>query len=88
MHNRGNDRKTRASFDYGTDNDGLISLPKRTLTGNITLTPTWFRRSQNRYDNQYDGTEKIFLYAGLNNGFATPMPNSRQRRVLPTLHCK
>jgi hypothetical protein len=66
---------SKGKFDYGTDNDGLISLPNKNPYWQHHRNSTWFRRSQNRYDNQYDGTEKIFLYAGLNDGFATPMPN-------------
>lgn len=66
---------SKGKFDYGTDNDGLISLPNKNPYWQHYRNSTWFRRSQNRYDNQYSGTEKIFLYAGLNSGFATPMPN-------------
>ena len=34
-----------------------------------------FRHSQNRFENKYTGDEKIFLYAGLNDSWASAMPN-------------
>lgn len=66
---------SKGKFDYGTDNDGLITHPNQNPYWQHYRNSTWFRRSQNRYDNYYSGTEKIFLYAGLNESFATPMPN-------------
>jgi len=66
---------TKGKFDYGTDNDGLITLPNKLPYWQHYRNSTWLRHSQNRYDNYYSGTEKIFLYAGLNESFATPMPN-------------
>ncbi|RNC63220.1 VCBS repeat-containing protein, partial [Proteiniphilum sp. X52] len=66
---------SKGKFDYGTDNDGLISLPNKNPYWHYFRNKTMFRRQHNQYQNQYDGTEKIFLYSGLNDGFATPMPN-------------
>lgn len=66
---------SKGKFDYGTDDDGLITLPNKNPYWQHYRNSTWFRRSQNRYDNHYSGTEKIFLYAGLKETFASPMPN-------------
>lgn len=65
----------KGKFDYDSGADGLIALPN--------LNPYWkhyrksglFRHSQNRFDNMYTGEEKIFLYAGLKDNWASPMPN-------------
>src|SRR5690625_204576 len=65
----------KGKFDYGTDNDGLISLPNKNPYWQHYRSSGLFRHSQNRYDNLYDGTEKIFLYAGLDGSFVYPMPN-------------
>ena len=66
---------SKGKFDYGTDNDGLISLPNKNPYWEHYRNSTWFRKRQQRYDNYYEGTEKIFLYAGLNGSMASPMPN-------------
>ena len=68
---------TRGKFDYGTNDDGILVWPgpKDYSYWQHYRSPNLFRHSQNRFDNYYSGTEKIFLYAGLNNAYATPMPN-------------
>jgi YD repeat-containing protein len=68
-------RVTKGKFDYGSDDDGMISLPNQNPYWNHYRHSTTFRHSQNRYDNYYDGDEKIFLYAGLSGTLASPMPN-------------
>jgi RHS repeat-associated protein len=68
-------RVCKGKFDYGTDDDGLISLPNKNPYWQHYRHSTSLRHSQNRFDNKYDGTEKIFLYTGLNTNFASPMPN-------------
>jgi len=78
---------SKGKFDYGTDDDGLISLPNKN--------PYWqyFRQKprpplyQNRYDNQYDGTEKIFLYAGLNSSYVDPIPNLTTESGFTDIFC-
>jgi len=62
-------RINKGKFDYGTDNDGLIVLPNKNSYWQYSVLVT------KRFDNLYSGTEKIFLYTGLNSSFATPMPN-------------
>lgn len=70
-------RATRGKFDYGSEDDGVIIAPNYPHYYNETRSSNMFRHSRNRYVNQYDGTEKIFLYTGLNNSdnFADPMPH-------------
>ncbi|WP_423128611.1 RHS repeat-associated core domain-containing protein [Gaoshiqia sp. Z1-71] len=68
-------RVTKGKFDYGSDDDGLISLPEKNPYWNHYRNSTWLRHSQNRYDNLYAGDEKIFLYAGLSETFASPVPS-------------
>ncbi|MFT3740236.1 MAG: RHS repeat-associated core domain-containing protein [Breznakibacter sp.] len=68
-------RITKGKFDYGADDDGVISLPNKNPYWNHYRNSTAFRHSQNRYDNKYAGDEKIFLYAGLADSWASPMPN-------------
>jgi RHS repeat-associated protein len=59
-------RVSKGKFDYGTEDDGLISAPYKDPYWNHYRHSTTFRHSQNRYENQYDGTERIYVYAGLN----------------------
>ncbi len=68
-------RVVKGKFDYGSDDDGMISLPEKNPYWNYYRHKTKFRHSRNRYDNLYTGDEKIFLYAGLAGTFASPMPN-------------
>ncbi|PRD47252.1 RHS repeat-associated core domain-containing protein [Sphingobacterium haloxyli] len=78
---------SKGKFDYGTDDDGLISLPNKNPYWQHYRHSTAFRRSQNRYDNHYSGTEKIFLYAGLNSSFASPMPNLTTETGFTDIFC-
>ena len=55
--------------------DGLISLPNENPYWEHYRHSTAFQHSQNRYDNKFTGEEKIYLYAGLNSEYASPMPN-------------
>ncbi len=65
----------KGKFDYDSDADGLIVLPNKNPYWKHYRHSTAFRHSQNRFDNLYSGDEKIFLYAGLKDDFASPMPN-------------
>ena len=66
---------TKGKFDYDSGADGLISLPNKNTYWKHYRHSTGTRHSQNRFDNLYEGNEKIFLYAGLTDAMATPMPN-------------
>jgi RHS repeat-associated protein len=68
-------RVNKGKFDYGKENDGLIVLPNKNPYWQHYRGSSLFQHSQNRFDNYYAGTEKIFLYTGLNSSFASPMPN-------------
>ena len=65
----------KGKFDYDSGADGLIALPNLNPYWKHYRHSTAFRHSQNRFDNMYTGDEKIFLYAGLKDGWASPMPN-------------
>ncbi len=65
----------KGKFDYDSDADGLIVLPNKNPYWKHYRHSTGFRHSQNRFDNLYSGNEKIFLYAGLKDNLASPMPN-------------
>lgn len=65
----------RGKFDYDSGADGLIVLPNQNPYWKHYRKPSTFRHSQKRFDNLYSGDEKIFLYAGLKDNFASPMPN-------------
>lgn len=80
-------RVAKGKFDYGTEDDGLISLPNKNSYWQHYRNSTMFRHSQNRYDNYYDGTEKIFLYAGLNSSWASPMPNLTTEKGFVDIFC-
>ena len=53
----------------------MISLPNENPYWEHYRHSTAFQHSQNRYDNKFTGEEKIYLYAGLNSEYASPMPN-------------
>ena len=64
-------RVGKGKFNFGTENDGLIVLPNKN---------SYFQRfatggAINWFENLYTGTEKIFLYAGLNNSYASSVQN-------------
>ena len=65
----------KGKFDYDSEADGLIVLPDKNPYWKHYRSHNLFRRSQHRFDNLYKGDEKIFLYAGLKDDFASPMPN-------------
>ena len=65
----------KGKFDYDSGADGLIALPNLNPYWKHYRNSTMFRHSQNRFDNMYTGEEKIFLYAGLKDSWASPMPN-------------
>ena len=65
----------KGKFDYDSGADGLIVLPNLNPYWKHYRHSTMFRHSQNRFDNMYTGNEKIFLYAGLKDNLASPMPN-------------
>lgn len=65
----------KGRFDYFSGMDGLIALPNLNPYWKHYRHSTAFRHSQNYFENTYGESEKIFLYAGLNDGWAYPMPN-------------
>lgn len=65
----------KGKFDYFSGMDGLIALPNLNPYWKHYRHSTAFRHSQNYFENTYGESEKIFLYAGLNDGWAYPMPN-------------
>ena len=67
-------RFAKGKFDYGSDDDGLISILNQNSYWNHYRHKTTFRHSQNRYDNMYEGDEKIFFYGGLSSDFSTYIP--------------
>lgn len=65
----------KGKFDYFNGQDGLIALPNKNPYWKHYRHSTMFRHSQNRFDNNYKGDEKIFLYTTLGEGWSLPMPN-------------
>lgn len=65
----------KGKFDYFSGMDGLITLPNLNPYWKQYRHSTAFRHSQNYFVNNYGESEKIFLYAGLDDGWAYPMPN-------------
>lgn len=65
----------KGKFDYESGSDGLIALPNKNPYWKHYRHSTTFRHSQNRFDNQYTGDEKIFLYTALKSEKASAMPN-------------
>lgn len=63
----------KGRFDYGNTNDGLIVLPNYNTFWYLFQHRTAFRKETNKIKNLYKGNEKIFIYAGLSDNFATPM---------------
>lgn len=65
----------KGKFDYFSGMDGLIALPNLNPYWKHYRHSTALRRSQNNFKNLYGESEKIFLYAGLDDGWSYPMPN-------------
>jgi len=75
-------------FDYYSNSDGIIVLPNRNPYWKHYRHSTLFRHSQNRFDNKYDDNdEKIFIYAGLKNSYADPMPNLTTEKGFVDILC-
>lgn len=77
----------KGKFDYDSGADGLISMPNLNPYWKHYRHSTAFRHSQNRFDNRYTGDEKIFLYAGLKESFASPMPNLKTEAGFVDIFC-
>lgn len=69
-------KTVRGRFNYENSDEGLIVLPNRNpYWQHHANSGMWGIKSENRYDNLYGENEKIFLYAGLSESFADPMPH-------------
>lgn len=60
----------RGKLDYASKADGLISLPNQNPYFKYYLSGNTFK-----FNNLYSDDEKIYLYAGLKETLADPMPN-------------
>jgi RHS repeat-associated protein len=73
----------KGKFEYGSDNDGIISFPKKNSY--------WREKNSiliDKYVNQYGVNEDIFLYADLQNeDVATPMPNLKTEAGFIEVFC-
>ena len=69
-------KTVRGRFNYENSDEGLIVLPNRNpYWQHHANSNMWGKKPENRYDNKYGENEKIFLYAGLSESFADPMPH-------------
>ena len=68
-------RYVKGKFDYGSDDDGLISLLVQNPYWHHYKHKKWFSHSENKFVNTYTGNEKILFYAGLSSNFASAIPN-------------
>lgn len=68
-------RTVRGKFDYNTNDDGLIVLPNKNPYFKYHRNHTAMRHSKDGFANMYKGDEKIYLYTGLKDAFASPMPD-------------
>ena len=57
-------------FDYYAQSDGLISYPFTTPYFYSYKASRLFNHSVRRYDNLYDGSEKIFIYTSMDESYA------------------
>lgn len=58
-------RVSKGKFDYGTENDGIISVPNKAHYVEYYQHSTAFRHSKNYIENQYKGDETIIVATGL-----------------------
>ena len=65
---------TCGRFDNETGLDGLILYENRNPYWKHYHHKMTFKHSQERFYNYFTGKEKILIYAGLSNDFASPMP--------------
>lgn len=77
----------KGKFDYDSGADGLISLPNQNPYWKHFRDSGLFKHSQNRFDNIYKGDEKIFLYAGLKDDWASPMPDLKTEAGFIDIFC-
>ena len=67
-------KAVRGRIGYGSMDDGLVVVPDYPTYWQHYRHSTVFRHSQNRFDNYYCGEENIYLYTGLSQESASPMP--------------
>lgn len=68
-------RIVRGRIDYGKEADGIAVLPNKTSYWQHYRHATDFRHSQHRFDNQYDGSEKIYVYPSVQSTEARVLDN-------------
>lgn len=62
-------RVSKGKFDYGTEDDGIISVPNKAHYVEYYQHSTAFRHSKNRIENQYTGDETIIVATGLSGKY-------------------
>lgn len=65
----------RGRFNYDNTDDGLIVLPNRNTCWHAYKHGNIFHKKINRLENKYKEDEKIFIYTGLSESLAYPVPN-------------
>lgn len=60
----------KGKFDYGNDNDGLLQFPNKIGYYQGHKNGGLFSHSKNWTENQFDGSEEIFISTGLNNNLS------------------
>ncbi len=67
-------RALRGKFDYGTDNDGIITLPNKISYLEVYKPAAILSHSKHYIENQYTGDESIYVNIGLSETFSESIP--------------
>ncbi len=80
-------RVTKGKFDYGSEDDGIITLPNKASFVEHYRHSTAFRHSENWIYNDYKGDEKIIISTGLSGNLAGFCPTLKTESGFLDIFC-
>lgn len=80
-------RVTKGKFDYGSEDDGIITLPSKSSFVEHYRHSTAFRHSENWIYNDYKGDEKIIISTGLSGDLAWFCPTLKTEAGFLDIFC-
>lgn len=80
-------RVTKGKFEYGSEDDGIITLPNKASFVEHYKHSTAFRHSENWIYNDYKGDEKIIISTGLSGDLARFCPTLKTEAGFLDIFC-
>ncbi|MFV0330656.1 MAG: RHS repeat-associated core domain-containing protein [Dysgonomonas sp.] len=80
-------RTTKGKFDYGSESEGIITLPHKSNYAEYYKSGGLFNHSKNYIYNEYAGDESIFISTGLNGTLAGICPTLKTETGFVDIFC-